>query len=114
MKAKTVWSILVIGIIVATAALWHFKIIQKYITFSTGESTSAVHDEHDAQAHKGEKVVHLEDGVLKEFGVETGTAGPGTLQVHITLAGEISFNSDRLAHIAPRPRRGAGGAQESG
>jgi cobalt-zinc-cadmium efflux system membrane fusion protein len=102
MKIKALWSILVIGIIGASAVLWHFKIIQKYMTFSAGQNPSAVQDENDPEAQEGEKVVRLEEGVLKEFGVETGIAGPGKLQVHITLAGEISFNSDRLAHIAPR------------
>lgn len=104
MKSKTVWYILVIGTIVATAVLWQFKVIQKYIIHSVDNTASAVHDDHDAEAHdhEGEKVVHLEEDVLKEFGVETGIAGPGTLQVHITLAGEVAFNSDRLAHIVPR------------
>jgi membrane fusion protein, heavy metal efflux system len=31
-----------------------------------------------------------------------GTAGPGTLRLHITLPGQVALNADRRAHIVPR------------
>ena len=49
-----------------------------------------------------EKIVRLDEAAVKESGIEIATAGPGKLQVHDTLSGEIAFNSDRLAHIVPR------------
>ncbi|MBL0063013.1 MAG: efflux RND transporter periplasmic adaptor subunit [bacterium] len=39
---------------------------------------------------------------LKEFDIGVETAGPGSLTVMIKLPGEITYNSDHLAHIAPR------------
>ncbi len=38
----------------------------------------------------------------KEFGIETGTAGPGRLRVEVTLPGEVAVNADRVAHVVPR------------
>jgi cobalt-zinc-cadmium efflux system membrane fusion protein len=48
------------------------------------------------------KIVKLDDTVLKEFDIQTDIAGPGRIQVHKILPAEIAFNSDKLAHIAPR------------
>jgi membrane fusion protein, heavy metal efflux system len=47
-------------------------------------------------------IVRLDEKFMAEFGVEIGKAGPGIVQVHDILSGEIAFNSDKLAHIAPR------------
>lgn len=48
-----------------------------------------------------EDLVRLDDAKRREFGIEVGTAGPGTLNVHVALPGEIVTNADRLAHIVP-------------
>jgi len=39
---------------------------------------------------------------IQEIGLETALASPGTVDVHINLAGEIRVNQDRMAHIVPR------------
>ncbi len=39
---------------------------------------------------------------MKEFDVETATAGPGFLQVHVELPGEVIIPPQNLAHIHPR------------
>jgi len=39
---------------------------------------------------------------MKEFGIEVGEAGPGQLQIHTNLPGEIRVNKDKSAHIVPR------------
>ncbi len=59
-------------------------------------------EERETDAGEGEKIVRLDEAAIKESGIEIATAGPGKLQVHDTLSGEIAFNSDKLAHIVPR------------
>ena len=39
---------------------------------------------------------------MKKFGVHVAAAGPGPLQVHLSLPGEVVINADRVAHIIPR------------
>ncbi len=48
------------------------------------------------------KAVALTESQLRNFGVELQTAGPGTLQLWITVPGEIVANPDRVAHVTPR------------
>lgn len=77
------------------------------------------HDEHGGEAHGPEAgaaegspagtgesdhadLVVMEAATLEEFGVELSTAGPGTIERHVTLPGEVRANADRLAHIVPR------------
>lgn len=64
-----------------------------------GDVAHEDHEEHDEQGEKG--VIRLNDAELKEFDIEVGTAGPGTLKIHISLPGEIVTNADRLVHIVP-------------
>ena len=52
--------------------------------------------------HDEEQIVKLTPQVMQEFGVETAVAGPGELQVHVTLPGEVIIPPDNLAHIHPR------------
>ncbi len=61
-------------------------------------------DEHDDEDGDGEHedVVKLSEQEMTEFGIEVGTAGPGTLQVHTSLPGQIRVNKDKSAHIVPR------------
>ena len=67
-----------------------------------GEEGHEDHGEEGEDEHGNEKVVHLEDQQIKEFGIELDTAGPGKLDIYIELPGEIVVNADRLAHVVPR------------
>jgi len=92
---------LFVFVALAGAVLWltgnlHFGPI------GPAEAGSALADEYGHAVGEGEKVVRLDEAVMKESGVEIATVGPGRLQVHDTLSGEIAFNSDKLAHIVPR------------
>ncbi len=102
MKTKILPSIVVIGIMSTVAVLWHFQVLQKLFAGNFGAGSAAVSEEGQADEREGEKIVRLDDTALKESGIESATAGPGKLQVHDTLSGEIAFNSDKLAHIVPR------------
>lgn len=102
MKTKILSGIMIVGVIGAGAILWHFQILQRLWASGPGAGSAALSEERETDANEGEKIVRLEEAAIKESGIEMATAGPGTLQVHDTLSGEIAFNSDKLAHIVPR------------
>jgi len=54
------------------------------------------HDEHD-----DEQVIELTEEQINEIGVKLATAGSGKLEIYVNLAGEVTLNSDRKAHIVP-------------
>ena len=56
------------------------------------------HDEDEQE----ENVLHLTPEQRQRYGIVLSTAGAGTLRNEIRLAGEISFNEDRLSHLSPR------------
>lgn len=80
----------------------------------------AGHDEHEGRAqahdekkhaHEGEKEagdkheegrIKLSPEALKNAAIETATAGPGEVNVTLSLPGEVSLNQDTLAHVTPR------------
>jgi cobalt-zinc-cadmium efflux system membrane fusion protein len=72
------------------------------------ESTHDEHEVHDDQAggeheeHIDEDIVHLTNGEIKGLGIEVDTAGPGKLQIQISLHGEIRINADQMANVVPR------------
>jgi cobalt-zinc-cadmium efflux system membrane fusion protein len=86
------------GAIGAIAVLWQCQVLQKFWAGDPGARS----EEHQTDESEGETIVRLDEAAVKESGIEVAPAGPGKLQVHDTLSGEIAFNSDRLAHIVPR------------
>jgi cobalt-zinc-cadmium efflux system membrane fusion protein len=102
MKTTILSGVMALGVIGVVMILWHFQVLQKLGAGGPGASSVATSEEGQDDVREGEKIVHLEEAAVKESGIETATAGPGTLQVHETLSGEIAFNSDSLAHIVPR------------
>lgn len=58
--------------------------------------------EHGEEKHDDEKGVRLDEAERREFSIEVGTAGPGKLQMHVTLPGEVMLNADRRADVVPR------------
>jgi cobalt-zinc-cadmium efflux system membrane fusion protein len=102
MKTRVLSSIMAVGVIGVGGVLWHFQVLQKFFAGHLGAGSVAIPEERQTDAREDEKVVRLDEAAIKESGIEIATAGPGKLQVHDTLLGEIAFNSDRLAHIVPR------------
>ncbi|NOX38315.1 MAG: efflux RND transporter periplasmic adaptor subunit [Calditrichaeota bacterium] len=72
---------------------------QKAELATRAEAEEAHHDEAE-EAHV--EAVTLSPEVMEEFGIEVGTAGPGKVEIHLDLTGEIKIDPDRLAHIIPR------------
>jgi cobalt-zinc-cadmium efflux system membrane fusion protein len=102
MRMRVLSSVVAIAVIGVAGVLWHFQIFQKLFSTHPGTAAICVPGEREADAGGGERLVRLEEAAMKECAIEIATAGPGKLQVHDTLSGEIAFNSDRLAHIVPR------------
>lgn len=67
---------------------------------SVGKEQPAAHEEKDG--HGEEKVVRLSDTEIKEFRIKIGKAGPGKIEVQLSLPGEVTANADRLVHVVPR------------
>jgi multidrug efflux pump subunit AcrA (membrane-fusion protein) len=51
--------------------------------------------------HGDEQVVDLTEDEIKRYAIEVGTTGPGQIDVHVRLPGQIMINTDRMAHIMP-------------
>ncbi|MGK7346436.1 MAG: efflux RND transporter periplasmic adaptor subunit [Candidatus Nitrospinota bacterium M3_3B_026] len=71
-----------------------------------GHEDHGGHDEGKAARVEGgghgEEVVLLTREQIKRFGIEVSIAGPGKIEKHVSLPGEIRVNADRLAHVVPR------------
>jgi len=62
------------------------------------------HADDDAHGDHGDHAegIKLSGAQLEQMEVETAIAGPGALESHVTLPGEIRLNEDSVAHIVPR------------
>jgi cobalt-zinc-cadmium efflux system membrane fusion protein len=56
----------------------------------------------EGHGHGEEKVIKLGEAEMRKFGIEVATAGPGNMARQLSLPGEITLNTDRMAHIVPR------------
>jgi cobalt-zinc-cadmium efflux system membrane fusion protein len=59
-------------------------------------------DEHIEGTDDHSETVQLSQQELNEFGIELAKAGPGKLDIQVSLPGEIIIPPDNLAHIHPR------------
>lgn len=64
------------------------------------EAEEDAHAGHDHSTHS--ESIELTDAQLRQMEVVTAIAGPGALDVQVTLPGEVRLNEDRVAHIVPR------------
>jgi cobalt-zinc-cadmium efflux system membrane fusion protein len=72
------------------------------------------HDEHDAdgaaEAHAGHEepaagegaAISLTPEQVRELGISSAKAGPGSLGRELQLTGEVAINEDAVIHVAPR------------
>lgn len=97
------FAVVLIGILLALAAACQTGSVGNQSTAGHDESAQNEHVEHTEYAEHGqEKAVHLSEADMETFGIEVTSAGPGKLQIQISLPGEVSVDPDRLAHIVPR------------
>lgn len=60
------------------------------------------HEGHDDHGAESEGVVALTPEQLEVLGVRIEKASAGTLNIELTLTGELSLNTTRVAHVVPR------------
>ncbi len=92
MKNKKIFLPLILTILVA-AFVW---------SCGSGQKPAEEHAEKTEEHHEESKTVSISPEEMKEFDVETTVAGPGNLQLHVELPGEVVIPPDNLAHIHPR------------
>lgn len=56
---------------------------------------------HAPHGEESTGIVHLEDGVAKKHQIFSHAAGSATLDMQVSLNGQIALNSDTVAHIVP-------------
>lgn len=89
----------VTGFVLLLAILAAITVLQQ----CSGEKTaSAEQGVNEVAKESHEEIVGLTPEELKEFEIEISTAGPGPLEEHADLTGEIMIDPARLAHIVPR------------
>ena len=59
------------------------------------------HDHSDTDDHAGDAGLALSERDRSDAGIELATAGPGRLDLHTRLLGEVRVNEERLAHAVP-------------
>lgn len=59
------------------------------------------HEADDHAAHDDEAGIALSERDRSGAGIELATAGPGRLDLHTRLLGEVRLNEERLAHVVP-------------
>ena len=77
-------------------------IILSLMTIQCSENKYIEDVEEHQEVHAEESVINLSEEEIKEFDITIGKAGPGKLQVQITVPGEVVVPPDNLAHIHPR------------
>jgi cobalt-zinc-cadmium efflux system membrane fusion protein len=103
-KIQIFGAILLVGIFIAvyaTGNLPRTRIAQPEVEENHKHSEEG-HDHASEGKHSDEKIIRLSDEAIKEEGIEVSPAGPGTLQISVSLPGEVAINADRMAHIVPR------------
>ncbi|MCF6284931.1 MAG: efflux RND transporter periplasmic adaptor subunit, partial [Candidatus Hydrogenedentes bacterium] len=58
-------------------------------------------DGHDDESGDHEDALQLSPEDMLEFGITLAAAGPGLLEFHTDLPGEVRLNEDHLAHVVP-------------
>ena len=59
------------------------------------------HEGHGENENQGQ-AIELTPEEIRQIGLKTAVAGPGAVDIHISLTGEIRVNQDRMAHVVPR------------
>jgi cobalt-zinc-cadmium efflux system membrane fusion protein len=96
-RVKTLGIVMIVLVIITAAALWHTDNLH-FRSHDVVAEAQHVTGNHD---HGDEQIVDLTPDEIERFGIEFGTAGPGQIDVHVRVPGQIMLNTDRMAHIMP-------------
>ena len=73
----------------------------RVVTRGAAAVDEALHTAGGQQHAAADQVVSLTQDDVERYAIEVGVAGPGQVDVHVTLPGQIMINTDRVAHIMP-------------
>ncbi len=94
---------LFIGVVVGGLAVFIlFGKSSKIVNDANGIEMEHAEDEHGHEEEGKSEEIKISDEVMKEFGIETKSAGEGKIAVHKDLTGEVVPNPYNVAHIVPR------------
>lgn len=65
------------------------------------DEKAAGHDDHAGHDDDEEGVIRINAATMKEYGIVVQAAAPGVLDQMLRLPGEVVFNADQIAHVAP-------------
>ncbi len=109
MKRKKIMifgAIILVGIFIGVYATGNLprRGVAESVTEHSHKHDEEGHDhDHGADGKDShQKLIRLSDEAVKEEGIQVSPAGPGTLQISVSLPGEVAINADRMAHIVPR------------
>ena len=93
-------AFVLIGIIVAIVVFKQFRTPSSPL--ADGNKNQSLDESKEHSESDDKKVLHISEAEMKEFGIEVGTAGPGKIEIQLSLPGEVVANADRLVHVVPR------------
>ncbi len=101
MKNKSNWIYFSIGLAIGVIAV--YVILSMWTTDPANiKINNKAKLNNELQTGKHKEVVPLTDKELKEFGIKVKEVGPGTIQLHSELTGEIIPDPTKVARIIPR------------
>jgi len=78
----------------------HDEAVDPHAGHDHGDEAEEV-DEHEADDHGDESGLTLSERDARDAGIELAVAGPGRVETHTRLLGEVRINDERLAHVVP-------------
>ena len=74
---------------------------ERVVTVGAAAVDEAQHTAGGLQHASSGQAISLTQGEVERYAIEVGIAGPGEVDVHVSLTGQIVINTDRVAHIMP-------------
>ncbi len=74
---------------------------ERVVTVGAAAVDEAQHTSGGLQHASSGQAISLTQGEVERYAIEVGIAGPGEVDVHVSLTGQIVINTDRVAHIMP-------------
>ena len=104
MKSKKLIAIIVVAHVVGLVGYMAFRDTgHENHEHDNTEQTVTAHtcDDNEAHDEREDQAIELTPEEIQEIGLKTAVADSGTVDTHMSLAGEIRVNQDRMAHVVP-------------
>jgi len=93
-----------IGVIITLLSTTLFRSEEQGKSLTYGEQvvTANTKSLNNSGEKKQMEIAKISPEIMKEFDIEVATAGPGKIELHLDLTGEVVPNPYKVAHIVPR------------